>query len=66
MTHWLVEAGLDAVGHVDIAPPDASDKEGSGLGLALVRSIAQAPSGARLNIEVSDGRIAARVDGASP
>ena len=31
---------------------------------ALVRSIAQAPSGARLNIEVSDGRIAARVDGA--
>ena len=27
MTQWLVEAGLDAVGHVDIAPPDASDKE---------------------------------------
>ena len=32
---------------------------------ALVRSITQAPSGARLDIEVADGRIAAQVDGAA-
>jgi exodeoxyribonuclease VII large subunit len=32
---------------------------------ALVRSIAQAPSGARLDVEVADGRIATKVDGAA-